>query len=177
MLISFVLRRETNLLEILLYVERVSNLAATRHLEELSGFTRQAVVRRADVAPNVQRLSRYPDRFLDSQSDTSSYSALMDRQTFLRTFPGDPAKQRKYSSLLTRDFFTRENITKICNVMGSDSLAAPYLEEIRPAVIISCLRRIARMFPHWPQYLLFEGFFRAHRHYRDTHGSRQDLTQ
>jgi hypothetical protein len=50
MLISFVLHRETNVLEILLYVQRVSNLAATRHLVELSGFTRHALPCSGDCA-------------------------------------------------------------------------------------------------------------------------------
>jgi hypothetical protein len=52
MLIAFVLLRETNLLDILRHVDRLSNLAATRNLEELSGVARHAVVGLADLGPN-----------------------------------------------------------------------------------------------------------------------------
>jgi hypothetical protein len=59
MLIAFVLLRETNLLDILRHVDRLSNLAATRNLEELSGVARHAVVGLADLGPNFRWFSRY----------------------------------------------------------------------------------------------------------------------
>jgi hypothetical protein len=79
--------------------------------------------------------------------------------------PEEATGRDEYRKQRSETFFTRRNLKKVWDAVGSDQLMLQKFGEISDATKLEAVAKIQGIWPSLPEHFAIEAFFRAHRRF------------